>query len=245
MDYYTANTFKIISIVALILFVLCLIILVAKKCNKKFLVLTTLLTISSGVSVFYFQHVEDNPKLSTATDHKERYDFPESSSSEEPVSESSSELSSSASSDNTSSTKTEASSSAENSSSTKAKSSQEELADKLPKNVEYGYIDKNDFTKETMYHSKEFDYVYVSIGDHDIIKTVKLDFKDLPLASLDDALEYIQDWTSRDTQLQSKVDDRTYIYHSASLNIDYEIKLTFNSQGEISRVAVFPVDALR
>lgn len=240
MDYYTANTFKIISIVALILFILCLIILVAKKCNKKFIILTILLAIASGVSVFYLQHVEDNPKLSTTTDHKERYDSPGSSSSEESISE----ISSSASSDNTSSAKTEASSSAETSSSTKAKSSQEELADKLPKNVEYGYIDKSDFTKETMYHSKEFDYVYVSTGDHDIIKTVKLDFKDLPLASLDDALEYIQDWTSRDTQLQSKVDDRTYIYHSASLNLDYKIKLVINSQGEITRVSIFPDDSL-
>lgn len=244
MDYYTANTFKIISIVALIIFVLCLVILVAKKCNKKFIILTTLLAIASSVSVFYFQHVEDNPKLSTTTDHKERYDSLGSSSSEESVPESSSEISSSASSDNTSSAKNEASSSAETSSSTKAKSSQEELADKLPKNVEYGYIDKSDFTKETMYHSKEFDYVYVSTGDHDIIKTVKLDFKDLPLASLDDALEYIQDWTSRDTQLQSKVDDRTYIYHSASLNLDYEIKLVINSQGEITRVSIFPDNSL-
>lgn len=244
MDYYTANVFKIISIVALILFVLCLVILVAKKCNKKFIALATLLAVASTVSVFYFQHVENNPTLSTATDHKERYDFPESSSSEKSVSESSSEVSSSASSDNASSTKHEASSSSETSSSTKVKSTQEELADKLPKNVEYGYIDKSDFTKETMYHSKEFDYVYVSTGDHNIIKTVKLDFKDLPLASLDDALEYIQDWTSRDAQLQSKVDDRTYIYHSASLNLNYEIKLVINNQGEITRVSIFPDDSL-
>lgn len=243
MDYYTANVFKIISIVALILFVLCLVILVAKKCNKKFIALATLLAVASAVSVFYFQHVENNPTLSTATDHKERYDFPESSSSEKSVSETSSEISSSASSDNASNAKTETSSS-ETSNSTKVKSSQEELADKLPKNVEYGYIDKSDFIKETMYHSKEFDYVYVSTGDHNIIKTVKLDFKDLPLASLDDALEYIQDWTSRDAQLQSKVDDRTYIYHSASLNLNYEIKLVINNQGEITRVSIFPDDSL-
>ncbi len=110
--------------------------------------------------------------------------------------------------------------------------------------MEYGYIDKSDFIKETMYHSKEFDYVYVSTGDHNIIKTVKLDFKDLPLASLDDALEYIQDWTSHDAQLQSKVDDRTYIYHSASLNLNYEIKLVINNQGEITRVSIFPDDSL-
>lgn len=243
MDYYTANVFKIISIVALIFFVLCLVILVAKKCNKKFIGLATLLSVASAASVFYFQHVENNPKLSTATDHKERYDFPESSSSEKSVSETSSEISSSASSDNASNAKTETSSS-ETSNSTKVKSSQEELADKLPKNVEYGYIDKSDFIKETMYHSKEFDYVYVSTGDHNIIKTVKLDFKDLPLASLDDALEYIQDWTSRDAQLQSKVDDRTYIYHSASLNLNYEIKLVINNQGEITRVSIFPDDSL-
>ncbi len=243
MDYYTANVFKIISIVALIFFVLCLVILVAKKCNKKFIGLATLLSVASAASVFYFQHVENNPKLSTATDHKERYDFPESSSSEKSVSETSSEISSSASSDNASNAKTETSSS-ETSNSTKVKSSQEELADKLPKNVEYGYIDKSDFTKETMYHSKEFDYAYVSTGEHSIIKTVKLDFRDLPLASLDDALEYIQDWTSRDTQLQSKVDDRTYIYHSASLNLNYEIKLVINSQGEITRVSIFPDDSL-
>lgn len=44
MDYYTANVFKIISIVALIFFVLCLVILVAKKCNKKFIGLATLLS---------------------------------------------------------------------------------------------------------------------------------------------------------------------------------------------------------
>lgn len=243
MDYYTANVFKIISIVALIFFVLCLVILVAKKCNKKFIGLVTLFAIASTVSVFYFQHVEDNPKLSTVTDHKERFDFPESSSSEKSVSETSSEISSSASSDNASSAKPETSSS-ETSNSTKVKSSQEELADKLPKNVEYGYIDKSDFTKGTMYHSKELDYAYVSIGEHNIIKTVKLDFRDLPLASLDDALEYIQDWTSRDTQLQSKVDDRTYIYHSASLNLNYEIKLVINSQGEITRVSIFPDDSL-
>lgn len=243
MDYYTANVFKIISIVALILFVLCLVILVAKKCNKKFIALATLLAVASAVSVFYFQHVENNPTLSTATDHKERYDFPESSSSEKSVSETSSEISSSASSDNASSAKPETSSS-ETSNSTKVKSSQEELADKLPKNVEYGYIDKSDFTKEAMYHSKELDYAYVSTGEHNIIKTVKLDFRDLPLASLDDALEYIQDWTSRDTQLQSKVDDRTYIYHSASLNLNYEIKLVINSQGEITRVSIFPDDSL-
>lgn len=240
MDYYTANTFKIISIAALILFVLCFVILVAKKCNKKFIILTTLLAIASGVSVFYFQHVEDHPKLSTATDHKEIYDLPESSSSENSVSE----TSNSASSNNTSDTNSESSSISETSSSAKSKSSQENLADKLPKNVEYGYIDKKDFTKETMYHSKEFDYVYVSIGDHDIIKTIKLDFRDFPLTSLDEALEYIQDWTSRDTQLQSKIDDQTYVYHSASLNLNYKIKLVINSQGDITRVSIFPDDSL-
>lgn len=241
MDYYTANIFKIISVVALFLFVLCLVTLIVKKYNKKIIIFTALLTVVSVISALYFQHIENNPKLSTATDHKERYDLPESSSSEKLVSE----IQSSASSDNTSSAKNEVSSSTETQNRTKVKSTQEEVADKLPKNVEYGYINKDDFKKDIdMYYSKEFSYVSVGLGDHDIIKTVKFDFRDVPLLSLDDVIDYVKDWTADDIQMKNKIDDKDYVYHSDKFNLDYEIKITTNSKSEITKFIVYPDNSL-
>lgn len=122
-----------------------------------------------------------------------------------------------------------------------AKTDEEKTADKLEKNVLFGYLDKNKATEvnSSYYQLKDFDYAHVGIGDHDIIKSVKLDFKDTPLMNKDEAVEYVQSFTADDATKASERDGKSDYFHSNKTGLDYLVRYTTNDDG-ISLVLIYP-----
>ncbi|WP_050611836.1 hypothetical protein [Ligilactobacillus agilis] len=105
----------------------------------------------------------------------------------------------------------------------------------MPDNVMYGHLNESDFKQDKLgyYISKEFDYVAVLPDKDGNVRFVRLDFVDTPLPSVDDANDYISDWTSDDV---TKVSDG--LYHSDKLNKNYHVKFTKNGQDEITMIYI-------
>lgn len=122
-----------------------------------------------------------------------------------------------------------------------AKTAEEKTADKLEKNVLFGYLDKNKANEvsSSYYQLKDFDYAHVGIGNHNIIKAVKLDFKDTPLMNKDEAVEYVQSFTADDATKVSERDDKSDYFHSNKTALDYLVKYESNSDG-IIYILIYP-----
>lgn len=122
-----------------------------------------------------------------------------------------------------------------------AKTDEEKTADKLEKNVLFGYLDKDKAKKvnSSYYQLKDYDYAHVGIGDHNIIKSVKLDFRDTPLMNKDEAVEYVQSFTSDDATKASERDDKSDYFHSNKTGLDYLVKYESNSDG-IIYILIYP-----
>lgn len=122
-----------------------------------------------------------------------------------------------------------------------AKTGEEKTADKLEKNVLFGYLDKSKAKEvnSSYYQLKDFDYAHVGIGDHNIIKSVKLDFKDTPLMNKDEAVEYVQSFTADDATKVSERDEKSDYFHSNKTGLDYLVRYTTNDHG-ISLVLIYP-----
>ncbi|SPS04297.1 toxin Cry1Ac domain D-VI-related protein [Latilactobacillus sakei] len=122
-----------------------------------------------------------------------------------------------------------------------AKTDEEKTADKLEKNVLFGYLDKSKAKKvsSSYYQLKDFDYAHVGIGDHNIIKAVKLDFKDTPLMNKDEAVEYVQSFTADDATKVSERDNNSDYFHSSKTGLDYLVRYTINDNG-ISLILIYP-----
>lgn len=121
------------------------------------------------------------------------------------------------------------------------KSDEELIADKLEKNVIFGYLNKTRAKKvsSSYYQLKDFDYAHVGIGDHNIIKSIKLDFKDTPLMNKDEAVEYVQSFTADDATKVSERDDKSDYFHSNKTGLDYLVKYESNSDG-IIYILIYP-----
>lgn len=119
--------------------------------------------------------------------------------------------------------------------SSKSSETSSSLESSIPDNVMYGHLNESDFKQDKLgyYISKEFDYVAVLPDKNGNIRFVRLDFVDTPLTSVDDANDYISDWTSDDV---TKVSDS--LYHSNKLNKDYHVKFTKNDQDEITMIYI-------
>lgn len=122
-----------------------------------------------------------------------------------------------------------------------AKTDEEKTADRLEKNVLFGYLDKSEAKKvnSSYYQLKDFDYARVGIGDHNIIKAFKLDFRDTPLMDKAEALDYIQSFTASDATKISDRDGQSEYYHSNKTGLDYLVKYESNSDG-ITYVLIYP-----
>jgi hypothetical protein len=122
-----------------------------------------------------------------------------------------------------------------------AKTEEEKTADGLEKNVLFGYLDKNKATKvnSSYYQLKDFDYAHVGVGDHSIIKSVKLDFRDTPLMSKDEAVDYVQSFTADDASKVSERDNESDYFHSNKTGLDYLVKYDSNESG-ITYVLIYP-----
>lgn len=122
-----------------------------------------------------------------------------------------------------------------------AKTDEEKTADRLEKNVLFGYLDKSKAKEvnSSYYQLKDFDYAHVGIGDHNIIKSVKLDFRDTPLMNKDEAVEYVQSFTADDATKVSERDDKSDYFHSNKTGLDYLVQYTTNDDG-ISLVLIYP-----
>lgn len=122
-----------------------------------------------------------------------------------------------------------------------SKSEEQKTADRLDKNVLFGYLNKNKATSvnSNYYQSDEFDYAYFGIGDHNIIQAVKLDFKDIPLMDKEEAVEYVQSFTADDATKVSARDNKSDYFHSNKTGLDYLVKYTTNDDG-ISIVLIYP-----
>lgn len=122
-----------------------------------------------------------------------------------------------------------------------SKSEEQKTADRLDKNVLFGYLNKNKATSisSSYYQSDEFDYAYFGVGDHNIIKSVKLDFKDIPLMDKEEAVEYVQSFTADDATKVSARDNESDYFHSNKTGLNYMVKYTTNDDG-ISLVLIYP-----
>lgn len=122
-----------------------------------------------------------------------------------------------------------------------AKTDEEKTADKLEKNVLFGYLDKSKAKEvnSSYYQLKDFDYAHVGIGDHSIIKSVKLDFRDAPLMDKEEAAEYVQSFTSDDATKASERDNESDYFHSDKTGLDYLVKYESNSDG-IIYILIYP-----
>lgn len=122
-----------------------------------------------------------------------------------------------------------------------AKTDEEKTADKLEKNVLFGYLDKSKAKEvnSSYYQLKDYDYAHVGIGDHNIIKAVKLDFRDTPLMNKDEAVEYVQSFTADDATKDSERDNESDYFHSNKTGLDYLVKYDSNESG-ITYVLIYP-----
>lgn len=134
-------------------------------------------------------------------------------------------------------------SSSDSSSKEDAETPEQHRADNLPKNVLYGYRDSSNSEKNKIggYKISDRDYVRFWTNDDDIIISMKLDFRNVPLMVDDpDNKDYITDNTAEDaTQTQDLGDDK-YIYHSNKYNLDYQVDFQKNSAGDITLIMIYP-----
>lgn len=134
-------------------------------------------------------------------------------------------------------------SSSDSSSKEDAETPEQQRADNLPKNVLYGYRDSSNSEKNKIggYKISDRDYVRFWTNDDDIITSMKLDFRNVPLMANDpDNKDYITDNTAEDaTQTQDLGDDK-YIYHSNKYNLDYQVDFQKNSAGDITLIMIYP-----
>ena len=129
------------------------------------------------------------------------------------------------------------------SSSSADESREQKTADSLPKNVLYGYKDDaNSKEKNTTgYEIEDRDYVSFWTDDNNIITSMKLDFRDVPLMANDpDNNEYITDNTAEDATQSQNLGNDKYIYHSNKYNLDYQVNFQKNSDGDISMITIYP-----
>lgn len=120
---------------------------------------------------------------------------------------------------------------------------EQKTADNLPKNVLYGYRDdSNSKEKDTTgYEIEDRDYVSFWTDDNNIITSMKLDFRDVPLMANDpDNNEYITDNTAEDATQSQNLGNDKYIYHSNKYNLDYQVNFQKNSDGDISMITIYP-----
>lgn len=114
-----------------------------------------------------------------------------------------------------------------------AKTDEQKTADRLEKDVLFGYLDKSKVTKGlgSYYQSDDFDYAHFGTGEHNIIKSVKLDFKDTPLLDKEEAIEYVQSFTADDATKVSERDEESDYFHSDKTGLNYLVKYSTNDDG--------------
>lgn len=122
-----------------------------------------------------------------------------------------------------------------------AKTDEEKIADRIEKNVMFGYLDKSAATEVSgsYYQLNDYDYAHVGIGEHNIIKSVKLDFRDVPLLDRSETIDYVQSFTADDATKVSVRDSNSDYYHSNKTGLDYLVKYESNSDG-ITYVLIYP-----
>lgn len=122
-----------------------------------------------------------------------------------------------------------------------AKTDEEKIADRIEKNVMFGYLDKSAATEVSgsYYQLNDYDYAHVGIGEHNIIKSVKLDFRDVPLLDRSETIDYVQSFTADDATKVSVRDSNSDYYHSNKTRLDYLVKYESNIDG-ITYVLIYP-----
>lgn len=94
------------------------------------------------------------------------------------------------------------------------------------------------------YQDKELDYVVYGAPDK-VISTAKLDFRQVPLdpdLDQEDINEHISDFMEDDAKKIQTIDSDTLIYQSNKINKKYVVKLTHNSDGEITMIRILRGD---